>query len=153
MNAEFTRRELYDLVWSQPMKTIAAEVGISDVALAKQCKKADIPVPNRGYWAQKQAGKPTIQVALPHRFPGGSDRVGGASPHHSYYGSGWAEEFTKMPIPPPRNERVEIRTRGRQRTRYWHHHRSIACSIHDRAGQDEKGGKEGTPAPGLWDGA
>ena len=59
MNAEFTRRELYDLVWSQPMKTIAAEVGISDVALAKQCKKADIPVPNRGYWAQKQAGKPT----------------------------------------------------------------------------------------------
>jgi hypothetical protein len=31
MNREFTRKELYDLVWSQPMKTVAASVGISDV--------------------------------------------------------------------------------------------------------------------------
>ena len=49
MNREFTRRELYNLVWSRPMKAVAADVGISDVALAKQCKKANIPVPNRGY--------------------------------------------------------------------------------------------------------
>ncbi len=60
MNGEFIRKELYDLVWSQPMRTIAASVGISDVALAKHCKKANIPVPNRGYWARKQAGKTTI---------------------------------------------------------------------------------------------
>ena len=26
MNREFTRKELYDLVWSQPMKTVAASV-------------------------------------------------------------------------------------------------------------------------------
>jgi hypothetical protein len=58
MNPEFIRK-LYDLVWSQPMKTVAAGIGISDVALAKHCKKANIPVPNRGYWAQKQAGKPS----------------------------------------------------------------------------------------------
>jgi hypothetical protein len=42
MYGEFTRKELYDLVWSQPMKTLAAGVGISDVALAKQCAKANI---------------------------------------------------------------------------------------------------------------
>jgi hypothetical protein len=49
MNGRFTRKQLYDWVWSQPMRTVAASVGISDVALAKHCKKADIPVPNRGY--------------------------------------------------------------------------------------------------------
>lgn len=46
---------------SQPMKTIAAYVGMSDVALAKHCKKANIPASNRGNWARKQAGKSTIQ--------------------------------------------------------------------------------------------
>jgi hypothetical protein len=49
MNREFARKELYDLVWSQPMRTVAASVGISDVALAKHCKKANIPVPTRGH--------------------------------------------------------------------------------------------------------
>ena len=99
MNGEFTRKELYDLVWSQPMKTVAVGVGISDVALAKQCRKANIPVPNRGYWARKQAGKLTIQVALPPRFPGASDRIGGSRQHY-YYGLDWAEEFRKVSIPP-----------------------------------------------------
>jgi hypothetical protein len=93
MDGKFTRKELYDLVWSQPMKTVTASVGISDVALAKQCKKANIPVPNRGYWARKQAGKPTIQVALPPRFPGAADRVGGASRHYYNYGSDSAEDY------------------------------------------------------------
>lgn len=44
MSQEFTRREMYDLLWSQPTRTVAANLGISDVALAKQCKKADIPL-------------------------------------------------------------------------------------------------------------
>jgi hypothetical protein len=99
MNREFGRRELYDLVWSKPMREVAATVGISDVALAKQCKRADIPVPGRGYWAQKQAGKPVIQVELPPRFPGASDRVGHDDRYdHSYFGD-WAERTIKLPIP------------------------------------------------------
>src|SRR5262245_50789361 len=53
MNAEFSRKELYDLVWSQPMRTLAMGVGISDVALAKHCKKLNVPVPSRGYWARR----------------------------------------------------------------------------------------------------
>src|SRR5207249_2416536 len=96
MKREFTRKELYDLVWSLPMRTVAASVGISDVALAKQCKKANIPVPSRGYWACKQAGKPTIQIDLPPRFAGASDRVGGSASHNRYCGSNWLE----MPVPP-----------------------------------------------------
>ncbi|MQA65209.1 MAG: hypothetical protein GEU76_04800 [Alphaproteobacteria bacterium] len=100
MNREFTRKELYELVWAQPMKVVASSIGISDVALAKQCKKANIPAPSRGYWARKQAGKPTIQVALPPRFPGSSDRVGGSSRQGYYFFSDWAEKFREVPVPP-----------------------------------------------------
>ena len=100
MKREFSRKELYDLIWSQPMRTVASSVGISDVALAKQCKKANIPVPNRGYWARKKAGKPTIQVALPPRFPGASDRVGGPAYRDHYYGSDWPKKFRELPVPP-----------------------------------------------------
>jgi hypothetical protein len=100
MNRELTRKELYNLVWSQPVRTIASSLGISDVALAKQCNKADIPVPSRGYWARKQVGKSTAQIALPPRFPGASDRLRGSTRHQYYYGSDWPEKFLDMPVPP-----------------------------------------------------
>jgi hypothetical protein len=99
MGREFTRKELHELVWSQPMRTVAASVGISDVALAKACRKADIPVPERGYWARKSAGKPTIERSLPPRFPGASDdiEIGGSNR--------WDPEFQNKllneALPPP----------------------------------------------------
>jgi hypothetical protein len=95
---KFTRKELYDLVWSEPIKSVATSIGISNVALAKHCKKANIPVPSRGYWARKYAGKTTVQIALPPRFPGASDRIGGAK--NQYYCSDWPENFLETPIPP-----------------------------------------------------
>ena len=100
MDQEFTRRELYELVWSQPMKNIAADLGISDVALAKHCKKAGIPVPSRGYWARKQAGKSPIRTDLPPRFPGASDRVGGSKQHHHFWTSDWPEKILEIAVPP-----------------------------------------------------
>lgn len=42
MNREFTREELYTLVWSKPTRTIAKELGISDVALGKTCRKLSV---------------------------------------------------------------------------------------------------------------
>lgn len=53
-----TRRELYDLVWSKPMATLAGEFGLSDVGLAKICERHRVPHPPRGYWAKLAAGKP-----------------------------------------------------------------------------------------------
>ena len=53
---------MYDLVWSRPMISVAADLGISDVALKKICDKHRVPTPSRGYWAKKAAGKPTKQV-------------------------------------------------------------------------------------------
>lgn len=60
-----TREELHTLVWSQPMRSAAKAHGISDVALAKQCRRAGVPVPPRGYWNKKQAGKPVVVQPLP----------------------------------------------------------------------------------------
>ena len=49
-----SREELYQLVWSKPVAKIAKEFGISDVAIAKICKKLNIPKPGLGYQAKKQ---------------------------------------------------------------------------------------------------
>ena len=57
MAMELTREELFELVWERPMTKVAADYGISDVALKKICDKHRIPVPGRGYWAKKAAGK------------------------------------------------------------------------------------------------
>ena len=55
MTERLNRKELYDLVWSEPMKTLSARFGISDVALKKACVRVGIPTPERGYWARKDA--------------------------------------------------------------------------------------------------
>ena len=52
-----TRQELYDLVWSKPMRDLATEFGLSDVGLAKICNRHRVPKPSRGYWAKLQAGE------------------------------------------------------------------------------------------------
>lgn len=64
MSFVVTRQQLYDLVWSEPMQRLAKQIGISDVALSKACRKIDVPVPERGYWNKLQAGKRVVRVAL-----------------------------------------------------------------------------------------
>lgn len=57
MPIQLTREELFNQVWERPMTKVAADYGISDIALKKICDKHRIPVPGRGYWAKKAAGK------------------------------------------------------------------------------------------------
>jgi hypothetical protein len=64
--AVMTRTELYELVWSEPIRLLAPKYGISDVGLKKVCKCHDIATPSRGYWAKKVAGKEVKQVPLSH---------------------------------------------------------------------------------------
>jgi len=54
---KYDRNVLYDEVWAQPMWTLANKYGISDVGLAKTCRKLGVPLPGLGYWAKKSAGK------------------------------------------------------------------------------------------------
>jgi hypothetical protein len=56
--SRYNRKKLYDKVWKLPMRLLAKEFGVSNVALAKTCKKLQIPVPGRGYWAKKAANQP-----------------------------------------------------------------------------------------------
>lgn len=75
MSTRQTRAELYQLVWSEPLRKLSKRFGISDVALAKRCRAASIPLPGLGYWAKKEAGKPVFQPALPPRGLGQSDFI------------------------------------------------------------------------------
>lgn len=49
-----SREDLYELVWSKPMRELAKDFGISDVTLAKHCRSLAIPIPGRGYWARRR---------------------------------------------------------------------------------------------------
>lgn len=60
-----TRQQFYDLVWSKPMVQVAADFGMSDVAIAKRCKVVQVPVPPRGYWAKIAAGHKPARTPLP----------------------------------------------------------------------------------------
>lgn len=74
MAHSFSRREFYELVWSKPMTHLAKELGVSDVALHKVCRKHAIPNPPAGWWAKKAAGKKVQQIMLPEKA--GDDRAG-----------------------------------------------------------------------------
>jgi hypothetical protein len=60
-----TRAELYEKVWATPVRTLAKEFGMSDVGLAKICRKHDIPVPPLGYWRKTETGHKAVPPPLP----------------------------------------------------------------------------------------
>lgn len=64
-----SREALYELVWSEPLTKVGARLGVSDVAVAKWCKRLDVPRPGRGYWAKLSYGKAPAKPALPPATP------------------------------------------------------------------------------------
>src|SRR5580693_3552671 len=48
----FSRKELYDLVWSQPLQLFTKKYVVSEQRLRKICKDMQIPLPNSGHWAR-----------------------------------------------------------------------------------------------------
>ncbi|MEO5896546.1 MAG: hypothetical protein ABIS06_12670 [Vicinamibacterales bacterium] len=80
----FTREELYALLWTEPVTKVAARYGFSDRGLGKLCGREGIPVPPRGWWAKKAAGK---------RLP--------KQPTLPPIQSGQNAHFTFAPPPPP----------------------------------------------------
>lgn len=101
MAHSFTRSELYELVWSEPMKTLAARFKISDVGLSKACRRYDIPVPERGYWAKLKAGKKVHHRPLPLRGPGMSDEVTIGAGHGWHYRQGLTDQQVLETTPSP----------------------------------------------------
>lgn len=67
--SRYDREKIYEEIWSEPIQRVAKRYDISDVGLAKVCKKLKIPRPGRGYWAIKAAGKLTPKrPPLPELF-------------------------------------------------------------------------------------
>ena len=60
-----TREQLYDLVWSKPLSVLAKDYAISDVGLAKICKRLHVPRPARGYWAMTPESREGEKPSLP----------------------------------------------------------------------------------------
>src|SRR6185295_14421040 len=75
MSTRLTREQLYDLVWSEPMQRLSKQIGISDVAIAKHCRKLGVPVPERGYWNKLHVGKEVVRAELPPRDLGTINNV------------------------------------------------------------------------------
>ena len=100
MEREFTRQALYDLVWTEPLRTLAKTLEISDVRLAKICRQANLPLPGIGYWAKRSVGKTGPKPSLPHRGLGQRDTI-------TIGGQRWAQstlsdnELLSFQIPPP----------------------------------------------------
>src|SRR5712664_2498018 len=61
------REELYEQVWAEPVTKVARRHHVSDVALAKACRRLGIPLPPRGHWAKVAAGHAPRKPALPPR--------------------------------------------------------------------------------------
>jgi hypothetical protein len=64
-DSTWDREELYGSVWQVPLRKLAAEYGISDVALGKVCRKLEIPLPGPGHWTKIQCGHAIPRPPLP----------------------------------------------------------------------------------------
>jgi len=65
-----SRKELYEQVWREPLRTLAKRFRLSDVGLKKLCRRHDIPTPGLGYWAKVEHGKSVTTIPLPPDPPG-----------------------------------------------------------------------------------
>src|ERR1700685_961396 len=67
----WNREELYAEVWEKPLTALEAKYGVSAVAIGKTCRKLQVPLPGRGYWAKKAHGHTVKCKPLPklHEVP------------------------------------------------------------------------------------
>ena len=70
-----TRDDPFAAVWERPLTKVAADYGISDVALKKICRKMEIPTPGLGYWRRIECGYPGSVPKLPPLSDDGVDSV------------------------------------------------------------------------------
>jgi hypothetical protein len=59
------RQELYQEVWKRPIYQVAKDYGISNVGLAKVCRRLGVPTPSVGFWAKRETGHKLETPPLP----------------------------------------------------------------------------------------
>ena len=65
-DVSMTRRELFELVWREPVSRAAERFRLSGTWLRKLCLEEDVPLPPRGHWARVRAGQEVKRPRLPH---------------------------------------------------------------------------------------
>jgi len=116
MAHHFSRQELFDLLWTEPTKAVAKRLGVSDVWLAKTCRRAGLLLPPRGYWAKIKAGHKVTKPRLPRRVPGQSDRITIGQERRRSTAPADEPVFTPVPPEPFFEESLEeIETQVRRR--------------------------------------
>jgi len=60
----YTREELHEAVWSEPITVLSKRFGLSDNGLRKRCRNMNVPTPPVGYWqkAKKRGGAKRIPL-------------------------------------------------------------------------------------------
>ena len=58
MGISLTRKEFYELLWKEPQTALAKQFGVSDSAIGKAARKAEIPRPGPGCWKYRKYKHP-----------------------------------------------------------------------------------------------
>lgn len=72
---KITRKELFKEVWTTSITQLSKKFGLSDVGLAKTCRRNNIPTPPKGYWAKIYAGKKIKRPRLPQNHKNNTIRI------------------------------------------------------------------------------
>jgi hypothetical protein len=64
------RKQLYENVWSVPIKELCQQYDIDENGLVKICKRLNVPVPETSHWKKIAAGKKTKSLPLPEKAKG-----------------------------------------------------------------------------------
>jgi hypothetical protein len=72
---ELTRKHLFEKVWEKPLREVAKELGLSDVGLAKLCRRSAIPLPGQGYWLISEKRRARVVQPLLRPAPQGQPDV------------------------------------------------------------------------------
>jgi len=98
----YTREELLNAVWSDPIRTLARKLDVTDVAIAKACRRAAIPTPDVGYWMKRRTAKSPQIPKLPPRPLGMNHIVAiGRGQRHWNWENHLTDEELLGPIPDP----------------------------------------------------
>ncbi len=66
----FTRRELYDALWKEPMNALIKKYRTNYPDLKKICEKMQIPIPENGYWSKIKFSKDFKVIPFVTEFEG-----------------------------------------------------------------------------------
>jgi hypothetical protein len=100
---KITREELYEAVWSKPIKSLEQEWNTTHLQVVQACLEMDVPRPSQGHWQMVALGSPVERDPLPERTrhppragivaargaPGEEGSIWG----DSRCGTGWASDF------------------------------------------------------------